>query len=108
PARRHGGPAPVLAGLAARVREGRDGPARDQARPVRDDLCALERRALGQELMEGYGFPFISGDSHLETHPKHWVDRVPAKHRDRAPRVVRLPGGTDAWLVEGAPVRPIS
>jgi uncharacterized protein len=58
--------------------------------------------------MDGYSFPFISGDSHLETHPKHWVDRVPAKHRDRAPRVIRLPGGTDAWLVEGTPVRPIS
>jgi len=58
--------------------------------------------------MEGYAFPFISGDSHLETHPRHWVDRVPAQHRDRAPRVARLADGTDAWLVEGTPIRRIS
>jgi predicted TIM-barrel fold metal-dependent hydrolase len=58
--------------------------------------------------MEGYAFPFISGDSHLETHPRHWTERVPAEHRARAPRVTRLPDGSDCWLVEGAPARSIS
>jgi len=58
--------------------------------------------------MDGYAFPFISGDSHLETHPGRWTERVPAKHRERAPRVVRLSDGSDAWMVEGSPLRRIS
>jgi len=32
---------------------------------------------------------------------------VPAKYRDHAPRVVRLDDGSDAWLVEGQPLREI-
>jgi hypothetical protein len=39
---------------------------------------------------------YISGDSHLEIDPKWWVDRVPAAHRERAPRLIRLPDGGDA------------
>ena len=42
----------------------------------------------------------ISADSHLEVSPNRWRDRVPAKHRDRAPRVIRLPNGGDAILAE--------
>ncbi|MSQ23846.1 MAG: amidohydrolase [Chloroflexi bacterium] len=49
--------------------------------------------------------PFISGDSHLEVDSKNWITRVPEKYRDRAPRVIRLPDGGDAWLVEGQPLR---
>lgn len=49
--------------------------------------------------------PFVSGDSHLEVDSRVWIDRVPAKHRDRAPRVVRTADGADAWLVEGQPLR---
>lgn len=52
-------------------------------------------------------FRVISGDSHLEVDSRRWVHRVPAKHRDRAPRVVRLPDGGDAWLVEGQPLREV-
>ena len=49
--------------------------------------------------------PIVSGDSHLEIDSKNWIDRVPAQFRDRAPRVIHLPNGTDGWLVEGQPVR---
>jgi len=51
------------------------------------------------------GYRIISGDSHLEVDSKYWIDRVPAEHRDRAPRLVRVPDGGDAWLVEGVPLR---
>jgi predicted TIM-barrel fold metal-dependent hydrolase len=49
----------------------------------------------------------ISGDGHLEIDSKWWVDRVPAKHRERAPRVVRLPDGGDGWIIEGLPLREV-
>src|SRR5438034_11316998 len=49
----------------------------------------------------------ISGDSHLEVDSKRWIDRVPAEHRARAPRVIRLPDGGDAWLIEGQPLREV-
>lgn len=47
---------------------------------------------------------YISGDSHLEIDSKYWRDRVPAIHRERVPRVIKLPDGGDAWLCEGAPL----
>jgi predicted TIM-barrel fold metal-dependent hydrolase len=40
----------------------------------------------------------------LEIDSKHWLDRVPAKHRDRAPRLVRQPDGSDAWMI-GAQIK---
>ena len=49
----------------------------------------------------------ISGDGHLEIDSKWWVDRVPKQHRDRAPRVVRLPDGGDGWIIEGLPLREV-
>ena len=51
-------------------------------------------------------YDLISADSHLEIDAKWWRDRVPAAYRDQAPRVVRLPDGSDAWLIEGQPLRP--
>src|SRR5262249_62201118 len=50
---------------------------------------------------------YISGDSHLEIDSKWWVDRVPAAHRARVPRLIRLPDGGDAWLIEGRPLREV-
>ncbi|MBM2812529.1 MAG: Amidohydrolase [Chloroflexi bacterium] len=50
-------------------------------------------------------YRYISGDSHLQTDSKVWVNRVPAEHRDRAPRLVRVPDGGDAWFIEGTPLR---
>ena len=46
----------------------------------------------------------ISGDGHIETPPEGWVRHVPAKYRDRAPRLIRLENGADGWLVEGQPM----
>lgn len=49
-------------------------------------------------------YPIFSADSHLEIDSKWWIDRVPERWRDRAPRVIRRPDGRDAWLVEGWPL----
>jgi len=46
----------------------------------------------------------ISVDDHLVEPPSmsdYFVDHFPAKYRDRVPKVIRRPNGTDAWLVEG-------
>jgi len=50
-------------------------------------------------------YRYISGDSHLETDSKNWIGRVPAEHRERAPRLIRTADGADAWLIEGTPLR---
>lgn len=52
-------------------------------------------------------YRYISGDSHLEIDSKAWLHRVPAQHRDRAPKVVRLPDGADAWVIEGQKPRAV-
>ena len=44
-------------------------------------------------------YRYISGDSHLEIDSKHWLDRVPAKYREQAPRLVRQANGSDAWMI---------
>ena len=50
----------------------------------------------------GRKYKIISGDGHIETPPEPWVARVAEEHRNRAPRLVRLPEGQgDAWVVEG-------
>jgi uncharacterized protein len=49
-------------------------------------------------------YQVISGDGHVETPPSGWVKYVPEHHRDRAPRLIRLPNGADGWLVEGQPM----
>jgi predicted TIM-barrel fold metal-dependent hydrolase len=46
----------------------------------------------------------ISTDDHVVEPPslsEFFSDRVPARFRDRVPRVIRRPDGTDAWLIEG-------
>lgn len=57
--------------------------------------------------MSGRSSRVISGDTHLEIDSRRWVERVPKEHRDRAPRVVRLPDGGDGWIIEGTPIREI-
>jgi uncharacterized protein len=49
----------------------------------------------------------VSGDTHLEIDSRQWTHRVPAAYRDRAPRLVRLPDGADAWLIEGQALREV-
>ena len=45
----------------------------------------------------------VSGDSHINEPPDLWQSRVPAKFKDRAPRMERFEKG-DAWVMEGSPV----
>ena len=45
--------------------------------------------------------PLISSDGHLEVRPERWTPRMPARHREHAPRTIKLPDGGDAILVEG-------
>ena len=45
-------------------------------------------------------YRLISADSHVNEPPGLWVDRVPEKLRDRAPRIERFAEG-DAWVIEG-------
>jgi uncharacterized protein len=52
-------------------------------------------------------YRYVSADSHLEIDSRHWAPRVPAQHRERVPRLIRLPDGGDAWLVEGRPLREV-
>ena len=47
----------------------------------------------------------ISGDSHMEIDSKHWAHRVPERHRERMPRLLRMATGGDAWVIEGRPAR---
>ena len=50
--------------------------------------------------------PLISSDGHLEVRPERWSPRIAAKHRDKAPRTIKLPDGGDAILIEGQPPYP--
>ena len=45
-------------------------------------------------------YRLISADSHVNEPPDLFVDRVPARYRDRAPRIERFDEG-DAWVIEG-------
>ena len=46
-------------------------------------------------------YKLISADSHINEPPGLWQDRVPARLRDRAPKMVELEQGS-AWIMEGA------
>lgn len=48
----------------------------------------------------------ISADSHLEIDSKYWHDRVPAKYRMQAPRLVRQADGGDMWMIGDKIARP--
>ncbi len=45
-------------------------------------------------------YKLISADSHINEPPGLWVDRMPAKFKDRAPRMESFPEG-EAWIFEG-------
>ncbi len=45
-------------------------------------------------------YPIIDADSHVNEPPDLWQERVPAKWRERAPRVERTEQG-DLWLFDG-------
>jgi len=43
----------------------------------------------------------ISVDDHVVEPPHMFDDHIPAKYKDRAPRIITKPDGTDAWVFEG-------
>jgi predicted TIM-barrel fold metal-dependent hydrolase len=43
----------------------------------------------------------VSVDDHVIEHPRVWMDRMPAKYEDVAPRIERMPDGNDWWIYEG-------
>jgi predicted TIM-barrel fold metal-dependent hydrolase len=49
----------------------------------------------------------IDADSHLNSPPDLYVSRVPAKYKDRAPKLVHS-DGHDAWIVDGGQPRPLT
>jgi predicted TIM-barrel fold metal-dependent hydrolase len=44
-------------------------------------------------------YPIIDADAHVNEPPNLWLDRIPAKYRQRAPRVERTDQG-DAWVFD--------
>ena len=46
----------------------------------------------------------VSVDDHVVEPPDMFDDFVPAKYKDRAPRVVHRDDGTDHWLYEGSQI----
>jgi predicted TIM-barrel fold metal-dependent hydrolase len=45
-------------------------------------------------------YPIIDADAHVNEPPELWQERVPARWRERAPRVERSEGG-DLWVFDG-------
>ena len=54
----------------------------------------------------GRKYQVISADGHVETPPDSWIKYMPEEHRERAPRLIKLPKGGEAWLIEGQPLIP--
>lgn len=44
----------------------------------------------------------VSVDDHVVEHPRVWLDRLPKKWVEDAPRIERTPDGNDWWIYEGA------
>jgi len=42
----------------------------------------------------------VSVDDHVIEHPRVWLDRMPAKYQDVAPRIERAEDGNDWWIYE--------
>ena len=43
----------------------------------------------------------ISGDGHIDLNPDIWRGRVQSKYRDRAPKRIKMPSGSDAVVIDG-------
>ena len=54
----------------------------------------------------GRKYQIISGDGHIETPPESLLPHLPEEFHERAPRLIRLPTGGEAWLIEGQPLIP--
>src|SRR6266849_3474904 len=68
-----------------------------------DGTLAASRRKGAPVMAASALPPLISSDGHLEVRPERWSPLMPEKHRDRAPKTIKLPDGGDALLVEGQP-----
>jgi predicted TIM-barrel fold metal-dependent hydrolase len=57
-------------------------------------------------ILKGFAVEYrvVSADSHLEIPPDRWTHHVDKRHRDRAPRRVKLANGGDGWSIESRPV----
>ncbi|HZA55821.1 MAG TPA: hypothetical protein VE616_16345, partial [Candidatus Udaeobacter sp.] len=49
----------------------------------------------------GCQYKIISGDGHIDLNPDVWRNRVAVKWRDRAPKRLKMPNGSDAVVVDG-------
>jgi uncharacterized protein len=49
----------------------------------------------------GRQYKIVSGDGHIDLNPDVWRSRVAAKWRERAPKRVKMPNGSDAVVVDG-------
>ena len=49
----------------------------------------------------GREYNVISADGHIDLNPDIWRDRVAASMRERAPKRVKMPNGSDAVVVDG-------
>src|SRR5215216_96261 len=45
----------------------------------------------------------VSVDDHVIEHPNVWQDRLPAKLKDRGPRIEHTDQGHDVWMYDGVP-----
>lgn len=52
-------------------------------------------------------YQVISADGHMEPPPEDWEPWVPQKYKNRAPRMLKLENGGEAWTVEGLPLIPV-
>jgi predicted TIM-barrel fold metal-dependent hydrolase len=52
-------------------------------------------------------YRLISADSHVNEAPDLWEARLPARLRERGPRLVRGDDGQDRWVAEGVPPTPL-
>ena len=43
----------------------------------------------------------VSVDDHICEPPDMWADHISSKWKDRVPKMVRKPDGTDVWVFEG-------
>jgi hypothetical protein len=48
-------------------------------------------------------YEVISADSHINEPPGTWIDRVPAKFKDAAPRIVPTSDGGEGWKFPDEP-----
>ena len=47
------------------------------------------------------GYKILSSDDHVLEPAELWTERIEARYRDRAPRLLREETGDDAWLCDG-------